>query len=357
MSIKEIAQVAGTSPSTVSRVLNNPAYECSVPGLRDKIWKTAMDLNYVPNEAARNLKRGLSEKANSYYINVLMTRTDASKSDPFFLELLRVVESEIHNNVCVLSEVWYMPIFSDDRHCQNANLDGIIQTMYEETERRSDGLIIIGKCNKEALKKLKAVFKNVVSVNRNSTNYEVDEVLCDGKKIASMAVEYLIRLGHHSIAYVGECYNEARYKGYIDTLRRHEIELDQHFVLETKQTEAGGFECMKRILQSQDRPTGIYCANDITAVGILKCLEKFKNYYYKPSVISSDDIEQAQNTQPMLSTVRLPKNEMGKFALYLLLDRIKGGHNSVVRMELEGKIIIRNSCMLAENGEWQDYCI
>ena len=50
MSIKKIAEKAGVSPATVSRVLNNPNYKCSVSGLRDKIWKTAIEMNYVPDE-------------------------------------------------------------------------------------------------------------------------------------------------------------------------------------------------------------------------------------------------------------------------------------------------------------------
>ena len=57
--------------------------------------------------------------------------------------------------------------------------------MYTETEEKKDGLIIIGRCNPLALKKLNQKYRSVVSVNRNSTNYEVDEVLCDGKKIAA----------------------------------------------------------------------------------------------------------------------------------------------------------------------------
>jgi DNA-binding LacI/PurR family transcriptional regulator len=358
MSIKKIAEMVGVSPATVSRVLNNPEYHCSTPGLRDKIWKAAMELNYAPNEAARNLKMGVSTKEEkTYYINVLMTRMDAAQSDPFFTEVLHVIESEIHRNSCILSKVWYMSLFSSDRKCRMENLDRVIQDMYEEVEGKCDGLIIIGKCNKEALKKLNRRYKSVVSVNRNSTNYEVDEVTCDGKKIASAAVEYLIELGHRNIGYVGECHNEARYNGYLDTLRKHEIDLEPEYVIETRQTEAEGYDTMQRLLQSEECPTGIYCANDITAVGMLKCLSRHKNRYYMPSIIASDDIEEAQYTKPMLTTVRLPKDEMGKFALYLLLDRIKGGHKAVVRTELEGKLMIRNSCTSVEESRWSDYCI
>ena len=62
MSINKIAQMAGVSPSTVSRVLNNPNYRCSSEETRDKIWKAAMELNYTPNEAARSLKLGKRQK-------------------------------------------------------------------------------------------------------------------------------------------------------------------------------------------------------------------------------------------------------------------------------------------------------
>ncbi len=358
MSIKKIAEKAGVSPATVSRVLNNPNYKCSVSGLRDKIWKTAIEMNYVPNEAARNLKKGVSAKQEkTWYINILMTRTDSSTTDPFFAELLRVIESEIHDKNCILSKVWYMSVFSDDRKCRRENLDWLIDGMYDEAEGKRDGLIIIGRCNKEALKKLNKKYKSVVSVNRNSTNYEVDEVLCDGKKIAAAAVEYLISLGHKNIGYIGQCHSEDRYNGYLETLKKHNLDVIPEYVIETKQTEAEGYEAMEKFFQSDDMPTGIYCANDISAIGMLKCLNKFRNRYYMPSIISSDDIQEAQFTRPMLTTVSLPKEDMGKFALYLLLDRLKGGHSGIVRMELEGKLMIRNSCSSVEDSMWSDYCI
>ena len=358
MSIKKIAEKAGVSPATVSRVLNNPNYKCSVSGLRDKIWKTAIEMNYVPNEAARNLKKGVSAKQEkTWYINILMTRTDSSTTDPFFSELLRVIESEIHDKNCILSKVWYMSVFSDDRKCRRENLDRLIDGMYDEVEGKRDGLIIIGRCNKEALKKLNKKYKSVVSVNRNSTNYEVDEVLCDGKKIAAAAVEYLISLGHKNIGYIGQCHSEDRYNGYLETLKKHDLDVIPEYVIETKQTEAEGYEAMEKFFQLDDMPTGIYCANDISAIGMLKCLNKFRNRYYMPSIISSDDIQEAQFTRPMLTTVSLPKEDMGKFALYLLLDRLKGGHSGIVRMELEGRLMIRNSCSSVEDSMWSDYCI
>ena len=144
MSIKKIAEKTGVSVSTVSRILNKPDYRCSVPGLREKVWSIAMEMNYVPNEAARNLKKGTQAKESKiWHIHVLMTRTDESRTDPFFTELLHIIESEIHEQNCILSKVWYKPFFSDDRKCRRENLDQIIQDMYTETEEKKDGLALL----------------------------------------------------------------------------------------------------------------------------------------------------------------------------------------------------------------------
>lgn len=358
MSIKKIAEMTGVSYSTVSRVLNNPDYKCSTKGLREKIWKAAMELNYTPNESARNLRTGGSTKTDkTYFINVLMTRMDAAQSDPFFTELLRIVESEIHKCGCILSKVWYRSIFSDDKRCKRENIEAVINHMYEETEGRCDGLIVIGKCNRDALIKLERKYKSVVSVNRDAPSGVVDEVICNGFKIAQAAVGYLIDQGHESIGYVGCCQNAARYRGYIETLEANGLDIDADCVIETKQTEAEGYEAMAKIMQSDKWPTGIYCSNDITAIGMIKYLNKYKSRYYMPSIISSDDIEEAQCTTPMLTTVHIPRDDMAKFALYLLMDRLKGGHKGKVRMELESKLIKRDSCTLANESKWCDYYI
>ena len=357
-SIKEIAQNVGVSISTVSRVLNNPEYKCSDPGVREKIWNMAMKLNYVPNEAARKLKAGTQrDEGKTYYINVLMTRMDSAAADPFFSELLRVVESEIHKNGCILSKVWYRSIFSDDKRCKYENVDLVIKKMLDETDTKTDGLIVIGRCSHFALRKLSQNYKSIVYVNRDAASGEVDEVICNGSQIAKTAVEHLISLGHESIGYVGNCGKEARYIGYLETLAEHGLDIDTDFVINTKLSEADGFEAMRHFMEMEKTPTGIYCANDITAIGMLKYLAKTRNRYYMPSIISSDGIDEAQFTRPMLTTVEISKSDMGRFAIYLLLDRLRGGHSGVARIELQCRLIRRESCTPAEESRWCEYYI
>lgn len=361
MSIKKIAELSGSSPATVSRILSNPNYKCSTPGLREKVWKIAMELNYTPNEAARNLKKGKAKNDNeTFTIDILMTRMEGANSDPFFAELLRSVESQIHAHNSILSSLWYKSLFSDDKKCEQTRLEPMIKEMIGEADKAEfgkKGLVIIGKCNQQVIRILKKYYKHIVSVNRNSTNYEVDEVICDGRKIAAMAVDYLVKLGHTRIAYVGRCRGEARYKGYQDVLREKELDFYPEYVVDVEQTEKQGYQAMQRIMKLDDLPTAIYCANDITAIGMIKYLNKYSNALYVPSIIASDDIEEAQNTDPMLTTVKLPKENMAKFAIYLLLDHIKAGHSEVVRMELEGKLMIRNSCDWANEAKRVEYYI
>lgn len=302
MSIKEIAKRTGAFQATVSRVLNNPDHRCSDPKLRDKIWKAAMELHYVPNEAARDLKNGKQgDNKQTYYLQVLVTRSDVGQTDPFIEELLRIIESEIHKHLCILT--------------------------------------------------------HVVAVNRNQLGQQLDEVFCDGRKIAFDAVSYLISQGHEDIGYVGSCDHEARYRGYIEALEANRLEAVAEYVYNVKPTEAEGFRIGQQIMESEFPPSAVYCANDIIAVGMLKALAKNRRQYQSLSIISSDNIELASQISPMLTTVALPKEEMGRFAVLLLLDRIDGKHQSEVVMELKGKLLIRESVRKFGDNDWSDYVI
>jgi sulfate transport system ATP-binding protein/LacI family transcriptional regulator/LacI family repressor for deo operon, udp, cdd, tsx, nupC, and nupG len=90
---------------------------------------------------------------------------------------------------------------------------------------------------------------------------------------------------------------------------------------------------------------------------MLKYLNKRRSRFYTPSIISSDNIAESQYTSPMLTTISLPKDEMVRFAIIFLLDRINGGHRIVSRVEMEGTLIVRDSCHRVEELTEPEYYI
>ena len=344
MSLKKIAQMTGVSVSTVGRILSDPNHKCSNEEVKQRVLDAAREINYIPNLSARNLKSGVRQDDRIYHINILLTRFAHEAADPFYDELLMILEKELRNSACIVSNVWHVAEFSDEKACRSDKIKQLADDLYSGSEHRTDGLIVIGKVTGRALKLLKTKERNIVSINRNSTNYEADEVLCDGSRIAQTAVRHLAKLGHTRIGYVGDCHNESRFAGYQTALTDLHLPPDIDYIFDTVPNEANGIAAMEYFSGLDEPPTGIYCANDILAVGMLKALSRRRARGYAPSVISSDDIDAAQYTRPMLTTISLPKNEMVRFALMLLLDRIKGGHRIVSRLEVEGTLIIRESC-------------
>lgn len=134
------------------------------------------------------------------------------------------------------------------------------------------------------------------------------------------------------------------YIGYYQALLNHRIPLDYNFVYPSTQTESEGFQIMNRILTSNNRPTAVFCANDCTAIGVLKSIKMSKKRGYHPSVISIDNIRESEHTSPLLTTINIPKKQMAHLALMLLLDQRKGEHKECVRIELPSRLIKRDSC-------------
>ena len=360
MSIRDIAKRAGVSPATVSRVLNDPRHRCASEGLRDRIWQIAREMNYLPNEAARSLKKGSDASASRQpgRIDVIVTRSSQRQPDPFFSELLRVIETETHAQRLLIVHVWYLSTLSGHRSLGAGAMERELTSVLGTSVERGQGLIVIGKCLPSILERLREAYAgNVVAVGRNSTGLATDEVLCDGEKIAQMAVEYLIGLGHREIGYVGDCHNESRYRGYQRALVSHGLDVSVGNVFECEHTESAGYAAMSELEKRGDAPTGLFCATDAIAVGMLRRLGESGGLYYAPSVIASDDIEAAELTTPALTTVALPKADMGRFAVRLLADRMAGGHSATARLELGVRLIVRASCSSPADARGFNYVI
>ena len=212
--------------------------------------------------------------------------------------------------------------------------------------KKNTGLIILGKCPQNLIGLLKKRYRYIAGIDRNPTEYEYDEVICNGTTAAEKAVSHLLSLGHKNIAYIGDCTYESRYIGYYQTLFNHRIPLNHNNIHPTDQTMEGGYQAMLNIINGSEKPTAIFCANDTTAIGVLKALNKNKRKKYFPSVISIDNIIESEKTSPMLTTINIPKEEMVHMALVLLTDRKNRKHMENVRIELPCRLIERESCFL-----------
>lgn len=339
MSLKEIARRCGTSVSTVSRVLNHPDYHCADRNLQEKIWECARQMKYLPNTAARNLKLGASlepEKART--VDVFLTRFHSLDADLFFKELYDALQEELLQNGCHMGRLFTLPDitqrYKDLRSMQARGPS-------------ADGMILLGKCPAELISFLKNQYQSLVGIDRNPTNFDYDEVICSGTAAASAAMEYLISLGHKKIAYIGDCSYEARYIGYYQSLISHKLPLDHANIYPTSQTRAEGYQMMEIILRKDSLPSAIFCANDSTALGVLAALKKSRRKKYVPSVISIDNIREAEMASPSLTTIDIPKKEMSHHAVKILLDRMERGHREHIRVELPCRLIVRESCSYA----------
>ena len=355
MSLQKIAELTGVSKATVSRMLNDPEYIGRSRELHKKVWDTAIELNYTPNTAARNLKLGRTDDEKPHYINILMTRTEDQAMDPFFLDLLRNVEREIHKKSYILSHIWYKPLFSNDHECRHEDLKAVVDKLYTQVEGKADGLIIMGKCCPVALKALMNRYNHIISISRNPLNGYVDEIISDGKKISALAVSHLFELGHTEIGYVGIYQHEARYKGFLDEMQKKGLDLNPRYIQDVPQTREGGKQAMLHFIEQNIRPTAIYCANAITAVGMLECLKKNKRKKYFPSIIASDDIEEAKLTDPALTTVSIPREDIARMAVLTLADRIEGGHKNILQTAFDCSVIVRGSCRPVDDDGWYEY--
>lgn len=328
MSLKKIASMVGTSVSTVSRVLNNTSSTCASKELQDKIWAAAREINYQPNENARSLQKSGTAPQNHPHISIVLARISSLEEDPFFLELFRNLEIELLKQKATIDHI----IYADQSFYQNLS--------------DSSGVIILGRCSNKLLDRISAQNRNIVGIWRNPMNFNVDEVICDGKKAAEMAMKYLFSLGHQRIAYIGDCSFESRYVGYCDTLIQNNIPIDYELIKQTTEEEEIAFsELLEKKITGNTEFTAVFCANDKIAIRVLKLLHTKKRQLKQPiSVISIDNIEASQNTKPYLTTIQIPRSEMAHMAVTLLLDRIAKEHREAVRIEFPCRIVERSSC-------------
>ena len=331
MSLKKIAEMVGVSPSTVSRVLNHTSETCASKEIQNKIFAAAREINYQPNQSAKQLRSCAQPAASSHHISIILARITTLEADPFFSELFRSLEIDLLQQQTTIDHIIYAKDHLTKKQIQDLSA--------------SQGVIIVGRCSKTLLDHILSITQNVVGIWRNSMDFNVDEVVCDGQKAAELAMKHLIQLGHKNIAYIGDCSYESRYVGYCNSLIRNDIPMNYDWIKQSNQTAEEAEHAFLSLLEHSHDFTAVFCANDITAIRVRQLLkEKRRQIKRDISVISIDDIDESQNTKPYLTTIHIPRQEMAHMAITLLLDRIAQNHKEIVRIEFPCKIMNRSSC-------------
>jgi DNA-binding LacI/PurR family transcriptional regulator len=344
VTLKEVAEKANVSVSTVSRVINNDTKKPASKETQDKIWKIVREIGYVPNQNARNLIKGKEEEVDlpTKAIGCIFTSTQDTYNDPFFSEIARGIQEEVSNRGYVLGYSF-------------SSCDMSFSALYNNlTSNPVDGAVILGRFSEDVLKFLKQNIKNIVYAGVNFVDAGFDEVICDGYKGAQEAVKYLIGLGHRDIGFIGaipfekDVVNEHRYEGYKTALAKGMLVLNEKNTINVELSTIAGYKGMKEYLENntvEKLPTAFYCSNDVVAIGAMRALnEKDIKIPEQISIIGLDDIEMAAFVTPPLTTVKVPKEDLGKFAVKILIDKIENGHDFPVRVNLPFELIERNSC-------------
>ena len=342
MTLKEIAKEANVSISTVSRVINQKNTKAASPEVQERIWEIVRKSGYTPNSTARALKMGPSipvTEAAPKTIACIYARGDVAVSDLFFSHIAKAIEQEaFKRNFFMKHSFTALDIANPEIAAKIANI-------------QVDGAVILGRYDKQMLRFFTEHYKHIIYAGLNPMGNKYDQVVCEGHDITFSAISYLHELGHTKIGYIGEQSNEVRYTAFKDALQKLGLPFLQKNTANVKLSHEGGYQGAYHLMEAKSDITAIFCANDNTAIGAIKALrERGFRIPEDISIIGVDDIETAQYLSPMLTTVHIPTEDMGRMAAKVLIDRIEGGHKLPMKLVLPYYIAKRDTCAKPSKG-------
>ena len=307
VTIEMVAQMAGVSLSTVSRILNGTAVVSELKKLA--VDNAIATLGFVPNPVARGLAGG-----RTLSIGVI---TQAIES-PFYGAALRGVEEE-------LDRAGYSPLYVSG-HWNAAEEARCIEVL---RSRRVDGIIVLtGRLSDQALSDC-ARDLPVVVTGRSLQAPGLYAFDFDNFEGGRLATHHLLTLGHRDIAFIAgdpeHVDGNERLRGYRATLEAAGIAYDPALVVPGKFTEASGLMAVERLLESRRRFTAIFAANDQMALGAAHGLHRRRLRVPEDvSLVGFDDLPASLFANPPLSTVHQPAIEIGRLAASAVLDLLRG---------------------------------
>ncbi|KOC36431.1 LacI family DNA-binding transcriptional regulator [Clostridium botulinum] len=332
LTIKDISRIAGVGVSTISRVLNNH------PDVKDETRKKVLgvieEVNYIPNNSARNLKRNTSKS-----IGVLVKGIN----NPFFSKMIKSIEEKIDDKK-----------YSMILHYNESSTDDFDAAIELIKEKKLKGLICLGgnfdNLDKKQMENLSVPIVIASSNITSDANKNLfSSVVIENEKAAFDAVKYICKLGHRGIGIIttGEedrSVGRLRFQGYKNAIFENKIKFDENLVEIGEYTFESGYEAMNRLLDKDLKITAVFVTTDIMAIGAAKAiLSRGLKIPEDISIVGFDGIEYSKYFHPSLTTVEQPVENMAEKSIEILLDLInaKKANQHIV---FETKLLKRESC-------------
>lgn len=329
VTLKDVAKEAGVSATTVSRALNNK--DAISPSTREKILKLAKEMDYTPDAVARGLKNKRTET-----IGVVI----ADISDPFFAPIVKGIEKAVR-------EEGYHLILCDTDEDYQVEKEALRTLM----EKRVDGLLITP---------VQTSFQDIVELKKKKIPFvllcrhfnfellETDYVVTNDVEGAVLAVTHLIEKGHRKILFInGPTYVSSakeRLAGYKRAFLEAGVKLDESLVREGGIKMEDGYRITKQELARPLQFTAVFAYSDFVALGVMKALKEANLRIPQDiALVGYDDIDIASFLEVPLTTVRIPKYELGVEGFRLLKRKMKGEADSLEKVILPTELVVRES--------------
>lgn len=328
LTMKDIAERAGVSIATVSRVLNDSKPVSDQ--LREKVLKVVKETGYKPNALARSLI-----KQRTGIIGVIIPDMD----NETFADLVKGIELILDENDYVLLVTNTM-----------GKVEKELEMFHLFEEKRLDGIIFSGVSLTEEHKDFFTRYKiPTVVVGQEFKELNFPSVTIDNFQASFDMTQHLINLGHRKIAMIrGPMYDlqagKERVLGYKTALRENDIEIKEEYISQGDFTIEGGYQAMKEIFTSKEKPTAVFSASDKMAIGALNCcLDRGLEVPEDISIAGFDDMELATAVRPELTTIHQDQVQKGIKTAEILLDIIDKEKEGAYNIQLPYSLIKRDS--------------
>ncbi len=329
--LEEIAKLAHTSRSTVSRVINNDPHVSEKT--RTRVQEVIRQLNYQPNRAARILAGGRTR-----IIGLVIPRSvHTFFTDPYFPHLTQGIAQACNQYDYTLSLYLFHTEEDERKVFPRITRRGIVDGIIIQTTHAADELFVLLEQGD-----IPYIVAGRPSQLPNASYVDVDNVTGSYN-----AVRHLLHLGRRRIATIAGPLNTTagmdRLEGYQNALRESNYVIDDRLIAEGDFTEKGGYYAAKSLLVHQ--PDAIFVAADLMAVGALRAIrEADLSVPDDIAIVGYDDLPPATIANPPLTTVRQPIRRMGVKLVEVLIDIINNGEFPARRMVFETELVIRASC-------------